>query len=63
MIGLNNANCKFGGRGDMKNVTFMYTKNLYDRLSFVACVVKEYKPNGLGDLILIVKVVEVIFCS
>jgi len=49
--------------GDMKNVTPMYTKTLYDKLSFVACVVKECKPNGLGDLLLTVKVVHVILCS
>jgi len=34
--------------GDIKNVTPMYTKKLYDKLPFVACVVKGYKANGLG---------------
>ncbi|XP_027921681.1 uncharacterized protein LOC114179487 [Vigna unguiculata] len=33
----------------------MYTKKLFDKLPFVACVVKEYKGNGLGDLFLTVK--------
>jgi len=49
--------------GDIKNVTPMYTKKLFDKLPFVACVVKEYKGNGLGDLLLTVKVFKVILCS
>jgi len=49
--------------GDMKNVTPMYTKRVFDKLPFVACVVKEYKGNGLGDLLLTVKLFQVILCS
>ncbi|QCD94336.1 hypothetical protein DEO72_LG5g2419 [Vigna unguiculata] len=42
-------------RGDMKNVTPMYTKKVFDKLSFMVCVVKECKGNVLGDLLLTVK--------
>ena len=42
--------------GDTKNVTPMYTKKVFDKLPFVACVVKEYKGNGLEDLLLTIKV-------
>jgi len=48
---------------DMKNGTPMYTKKLFDKLPFVACVVKECKVIGLGDLLLTVKVFKVILCS
>ena len=34
--------------GDIKNVTPMYTKKVFDKLPFVACVVRECKGNGLG---------------
>ncbi|XP_027915056.1 uncharacterized protein LOC114174413 [Vigna unguiculata] len=41
--------------GDIKNVTTMFTTKRVDRLPFVACVVKDYKPNGLGDLFITMK--------
>jgi len=41
----------------MKNVTPMFTTKVFDRLPFMTCVVKDYQPNGLGDLLMTVKVV------
>ena len=40
----------------------MYTKKLFDKLPFVAYVVKKYKENGLGDLLVTIKVFKVILC-
>ena len=42
--------------GDIKIVTLMFTTKLFDILAFVACVVKDCKSNGLGDLLVTVKV-------
>ncbi|QCD99767.1 hypothetical protein DEO72_LG7g1053 [Vigna unguiculata] len=40
---------------DIKNITPLAKKKSLDRLPFVACVVKECKPNDLGDMLITVK--------
>jgi len=45
-----------------KYYSYVHEK-LFDKLHFVACVVKESKANGLEDQLLTVKVFKVILCS
>jgi len=45
---------------DIKNVTLMFSTKFFDKLPFVASVVKDCKPNGLDDLLIIVKVLLLI---
>ncbi|XP_027911476.1 uncharacterized protein LOC114170191 [Vigna unguiculata] len=41
--------------GDIKNITPLSNRKSMNRMRFVACVVKECKPNGLGDLLITIK--------
>ncbi|KOM57723.1 hypothetical protein LR48_Vigan11g075600 [Vigna angularis] len=36
--------------GDMKNLNQLDSAKSVARLPFVACLIKECKPNGLGDM-------------
>jgi len=42
--------------GDFKNVTPLSSSKTIPRLPFVTCLVKECKPNGLGDMQICIKV-------
>jgi len=43
--------------GDIKNITPLSNRKSMNRMRFVACVVKECKPNGLGDMLITIKVI------
>ena len=42
--------------GDIKNITPLSQRKSLERMPFMACVVKECKPNGLGDMLITMKV-------
>ncbi|XP_027911556.1 uncharacterized protein LOC114170270 [Vigna unguiculata] len=41
--------------GDIKNITPLSKRKSMNRMPFVACVVKECKPNDLGDMLITIK--------
>ncbi|QCE03581.1 hypothetical protein DEO72_LG8g1606 [Vigna unguiculata] len=41
--------------GDIKNITPLSKRKSMNRMAFVACVVKECKLNGLGDMLITIK--------
>ncbi|XP_027907620.1 uncharacterized protein LOC114166932 [Vigna unguiculata] len=40
---------------DIKNITPLSQRKSLERMPFMACVVKECKPNGLGDMLITMK--------